>query len=107
MYIFCFTREPVQIEVHTLHVVTIRHDMSATEFLHWKEKNTRTDGLLSYPHLLCVLPTSLAYLNRFLQKLDPPRQNFTINRRILLKSNENIAIKRSRKYTIIFVGFPI
>ena len=31
--------EPVQIEVHRLHVVTIRHDMSATEFVHWKEKN--------------------------------------------------------------------
>ena len=41
------------------------------------------------------------------QKLDPPRQNLTINGRILLRSNENIAIKRSRKYTIIFVGFPI
>ena len=30
--------EPVQIEVHRLHVVTIRHDMSATEFLHWNRK---------------------------------------------------------------------
>ena len=31
--------EPAQNEVDGLHVVTIRHDMSATEFVHWKGKN--------------------------------------------------------------------
>ena len=62
---------------------------------------------LTRTYYVYLLLTSLAYLNRFLQKLDPPRQNFTINRRILLRSNKNIAIERSRKYTIIFGGFPI
>ena len=33
--------EPAQNEVQRLHVVTIRHDMSETEFVHWKGKKSR------------------------------------------------------------------